>query len=73
MIEEAWQGKTTLRDWKLKSRGREPGEELPWSKIDVGLRDDFIMEEHLKMKEDKLTPYCEYDSCYKCLKRTCKS
>jgi len=73
LIEKAWQGKATLRDWRLKSRGRKLGDELPWRKIDVGLRDDFIMEEYLKMKEDKLTSYCELDSCYRCLKRTCES
>lgn len=73
LIEKAWQGKATLRDWRLKSRGRKLGDELPWSKIDVGLRDDFIMEEYLKMKEDKLTSYCESDSCYRCLRRTCES
>ncbi|MDI9623967.1 MAG: radical SAM protein [Methanothermobacter sp.] len=73
LIEAGWQGKTTLKDWMLKSRGRELGEELPWSKIDVGLRDDLIMEEYLKMREDKLTSYCELGSCYKCLKRPCES
>lgn len=73
LIERAWKGKATLRDWKLKSRGYRIGEELPWNKIDVGLRDDFIMEEYLKMKEDKITPYCELGYCYNCLKRPCRS
>lgn len=72
LIERAWQKKATLRDWKLMSRGRHLEEELPWSKIDVGLRDDFIMEEYMKMKEDNLTSYCELGSCYKCLKSPCR-
>ena len=72
LIERAWLGKATLRDWKLENKGRQLGEELPWSKIDVGLREDFIMEEYMKMKEDNLTSYCELDSCYKCLKSPCK-
>ncbi|KUK01075.1 MAG: putative oxidoreductase [Methanobacteriaceae archaeon 41_258] len=73
LIEKAWRGEATLRDWKLKAGGYRIGEELPWNKIDVGLRDDFIMEEYLKMKEDKITPYCELGYCYKCLKKPCRS
>ncbi len=66
LIEKYYKDKLLFREWIPYSQGRNLDQELPWKNIDVGLRSDFLKEEYVKMREGKITAWCEEASCYQC-------
>lgn len=67
LIERASLSGVPVREWEAHAGPRDPGARLPWHNISVGLREDFLMEEYIKMKDDRLTPWCEESGCYGCM------
>jgi radical SAM family uncharacterized protein/radical SAM-linked protein len=47
-------------------RRREPGEILPWARLDCGVSDDFLLEELKKSHEEILTGDCRDGCCTEC-------
>lgn len=66
MIEKSQKSKIPLNEWKKFSSTRNMEDPLPWRNIDVGLRDDFLKEEYLKLLNSEETAWCEESKCYNC-------
>ncbi len=47
-------------------RRREFNECLPWDFIDIGVRKEYLMNEHQRALEEKFTPPCKVGSCKTC-------
>jgi len=67
LIERASFSKVPLREWELHCSRRNPGDALPWDNINLGLREDFLMKEYIRMEEEKVTPWCEESGCHGCM------
>ncbi|RBQ23677.1 Ribosomal protein S12 methylthiotransferase RimO [Candidatus Methanobinarius endosymbioticus] len=55
-----------MKEWKKYSKGYEFNDPLPWNKINVGLRDSFLLKERKKLYNQKSTPWCQVEPCYNC-------
>jgi len=51
-------------DFYLRKRGRD--ELLPWSHLDSGVEDDFLLDELEKTWSGEYTPDCRYHGCQQC-------
>ncbi|ADP76829.1 Radical SAM domain protein [Methanothermus fervidus DSM 2088] len=69
LLERSVKSRISFREWMKKAKPWNVDDELPWKNIDVGLRDDFILEEYYKMKKGEITPWCEEGVCYGCQKK----
>jgi radical SAM superfamily enzyme YgiQ (UPF0313 family) len=66
LIEKSWRNSIPLSHWKKFASKKDLELDLPWKNIDVGLRDDFLKEEYLKLISGEITPWCEESECYNC-------
>lgn len=66
LIEKSYDKKITSSTWKKHIPHYEPGDKLPWDNIDIGYREDFLIEEYEKIKKYEITPWCDVNSCYNC-------
>lgn len=46
--------------------GRIPGSPLPWSHIEAGISEDFLLRERNRAYSEKITPDCRHGSCALC-------
>lgn len=66
LLEKYYDEKISTSIWKKYLPDYKLEDELPWSNIDIGLREDFLIEEYEKMQKNENTPWCESDRCYNC-------
>lgn len=66
IIEESSHRKVPLGEWKKLAPHWRKVDELPWKDIDVGISDEFLLNEYKKGLEGDLTPWCETFGCYNC-------
>ena len=55
-----------LSEWKKYFKSYEVGDALPWDIINIGYKNNFIEKEHSKIRNGKLTPWCDVSPCYNC-------
>ncbi|RAP47577.1 MAG: radical SAM protein [Methanosphaera sp. rholeuAM6] len=63
--------KISFKDWyKLANSINEAKQKdnysIPWSEIDVGIKESFLKKEYEKVNDGIITPWCESDGCYNC-------
>jgi radical SAM superfamily enzyme YgiQ (UPF0313 family) len=66
IIEESSHKKVPIGKWKKLSPQWNTQSELPWKDIDVGISDEFLLDEYKKALKGNLTPWCETFGCYNC-------
>jgi radical SAM superfamily enzyme YgiQ (UPF0313 family) len=66
VIEESSQKQVPLRKWKKLTSHWTMESEFPWKNIDVGVTDEFLLNEYEKALKGDLTPWCEIFGCYNC-------
>ena len=47
-------------------RARDPGEIFPWDHLDLGVRKEYLWEEHRRAMEASATPACTVGGCRRC-------
>lgn len=47
-------------------RGFEPGSPLPWSHLEAGIAEDFLLRERKRALEEKITEDCRFGACRHC-------
>lgn len=72
LLEMAASSRVPFREWERHTPGWRPGDRLPWNNIDLGFREDFLMEEHIKMKRGILTDWCDESGCHGCMRKGCR-
>lgn len=66
IIEKSLTKEVTLKEWQNYLPHYNLNDDLPWSKIDVGIKDNFLKIENKRLKTKKQTPWCGNSACYKC-------
>ncbi len=66
VIERSWRDRVSIAEWKKLAIKRDPESELPWKNIDVGVEEEFLLEEYKKAVNGDITPWCETFGCYNC-------
>lgn len=66
IIEKSLTKKPTLKEWKELTPNYRLEDDLPWSKINVGVSERFLKIENRRLKNLKQTPWCETGVCYNC-------
>ena len=66
VIERSWRDRVSIAEWKKLAVRRDPESELPWKNIDVGVEEEFLLEEYKKAVKGNITPWCETFGCYNC-------
>ncbi len=72
LLEMAASSRVPFREWERHTPGWRPGDRLPWNNIDLGFREDFLMEEYIKMKRGILTDWCDESGCHGCMRKGCR-
>ena len=66
IIEKSSQKKVPIRDWKNLTPKWRKIDDLPWKNINVGINNEFLLNEYEKAFKGDLTPWCESFGCYNC-------
>ena len=66
LIEKSLTKQPTLKEWRELLPDYDISDELPWSNIDVGVNEKFLITENKRLKNLKQTPWCETYPCYNC-------
>lgn len=66
IIEKSLTKEVTLKEWQSYLPNYNIDDELPWSKIDVGIKPGFLKTENRRLKTKKQTPWCGDSLCYNC-------
>ncbi|BDZ69153.1 hypothetical protein [Methanobacterium ferruginis] len=66
VIEESSQKQVPLGKWKKLTPHWAMESEFPWKNINVGVTDEFLLNEYEKALKGDLTPWCETFGCYHC-------
>ncbi len=66
IIEKSLTKEVTLKEWENYLPNYGINDELPWSKIDVGIKHSFLKTENRRLKTEKQTPWCGDSACYNC-------
>lgn len=45
---------------------RQPGSALPWSHLEAGISEEFLLREHERALAEKITDDCRYGACRQC-------
>ena len=56
----------TIHEWMKYTPKYNLNDELPWDKLNVGVKKDFLIKEFEKIKTQEQTPWCEISACYNC-------
>ena len=65
-IEKSLTEEVTLKEWQSYLPNYNINDELPWSKIDIGIKSNFLKTENRRLKTKKQTPWCGDSPCYNC-------
>ena len=66
IIEKSLTKNITLHEWMNYLPEYNIDDELPWDKIDVGVKKEFLKIEHKRLESKKQTPWCDVSPCYNC-------
>ena len=66
LIEKSLTNTITLKEWKELLPNYSLNDKLPWSNINVGVKEEFLKIEHKRLKSKKQTKWCETSACYNC-------
>lgn len=66
LVEKSLTNDITLKEWQDYLPNYSIDDELPWSKIDIGIKFNFLKTEHKRLKTKKQTPWCRVSPCYNC-------
>lgn len=66
LIEKSLTEEVTLKEWQSYLPNYNINDELPWSKIDIGIKSNFLKTENRRLKTKKQTPWCGDSPCYNC-------
>lgn len=66
LIERSLQNNLPISEWKKFASKKDLETNLPWKNINIGLHDDFLKKEYLKLLSGEITPWCEESKCYNC-------
>lgn len=66
VIEKSLTEEVTLKEWQSYLPNYNINDELPWSKIDIGIKSNFLKTENRRLKTKKQTPWCGDSPCYNC-------
>ena len=66
IIENSLTKNIPIHEWMKNLPNYEIDDELPWDKIDVGVKKEFLKIEHKRLSTLKQTPWCETSACYNC-------
>ena len=66
IIEKSLTKEITLHEWMEYLPEYSPEDELPWDRIDVGVKKEFLKTEYRRLDSKKQTPWCETSPCYNC-------
>ena len=66
IIENSLTKNITIHEWMEYVPHYGIDDELPWDKIDVGVKKEFLKIEHRRLTTQKQTPWCETSPCYNC-------
>ena len=66
IIERSLTKKSNIHEWMEYLPEYGIDDELPWDKIDVGVKKEFLKIEYKRMKTQKQTPWCNNSVCYNC-------
>ncbi|MBO5152702.1 MAG: radical SAM protein [Methanobrevibacter sp.] len=66
IIEKSLQKNVNIHEWMEYLPEYDIDDVLPWDKIDVGVKKEFLKIEYKRLKSKKQTPWCDASPCYKC-------
>ena len=66
IIEKSLTKNIPIHEWMKYVPNYGIDDELPWDKIDVGVKKEFLKIEYKRLTTQKQTPWCETSSCYNC-------
>lgn len=66
VIEKSLTRKVNVHEWMEYLPEYHVDDELPWDKIDTGVRKEFLKIEYKRLKTKKQTPWCDDSPCYNC-------
>lgn len=66
LLEKSLTQDVTLKEWEEYLPNYDIDDELPWSKIDVGIKNEFLKAENRRLTTLKQTPWCGNSPCYNC-------
>ena len=66
MIEKSLIKKIPIKEWNKFTSAKDIESKLPWDNIDIGLKNNFLKKEYLKLIDGTETPWCEESPCYNC-------
>jgi radical SAM superfamily enzyme YgiQ (UPF0313 family) len=65
-LERSVHKKIRFQEWLLLKPLLDPASSLPWKNINVGIKDEILLEEYQKALRGDITPWCETFGCYDC-------
>ncbi|WP_407378525.1 radical SAM protein [Methanobrevibacter sp.] len=66
IIEKSLTQDMPIHEWMKYLPDYDVDDELPWDKIDAGVRKDFLKTEYKRLESKKQTPWCDASPCYNC-------
>ena len=66
IIEKSLTQNITIHEWMEYLPQYNIDDELPWDKINTGVKKEFLKMEYKRMKTKKQTPWCNESPCYNC-------
>ncbi len=66
IIEKSLSQNVTIHEWMEYLPKYNIDDDLPWDKIDTGVKKEFLKIEFKRMRSQKQTPWCNESPCYNC-------
>ena len=66
LVENSLTKTIPLKEWEKQSPHYTLDTQLPWDKINVGIKKEFLKIENKRLRTLKQTPWCEISTCYNC-------
>ena len=66
IIEKSLEKNVNIHEWMEYLPEYDIDDALPWDKIDIGVKKEFLKIEYKRLKSKKQTPWCNASQCYKC-------
>ena len=66
IIEKSMHKNVTIHEWMEYLPEYNIDDKLPWDKIDIGVKKEFLKIEYKRLESKKQTPWCDNSSCYNC-------
>lgn len=66
IIEKSLTKDVNIHEWMEHLPEYNVDDELPWDKIDIGVKKEFLKIEYKRLESKKQTPWCDQSPCYNC-------